>query len=97
MRFLSLSLAVSRRLLLPLTALEGNRRQEYYRTYGVEILLLNRRLNFETPSGNGSGSWFATAWFTWGLGLPHQLTFGNLQTDSTTAKKKRRLTARRKK
>ena len=34
---------------------------------------------FETPSGNGKGSWFATAWFTWGLNIGQQLTFVKLE------------------
>lgn len=62
-------------LLLPLTALESERRQSLYRRHGIELLIPNKRFNFETPSGQGSGSWFATAWFTWGLDLPDQLTF----------------------
>uniref|UniRef100_A0A6M3JJ27 Putative methyltransferase n=1 Tax=viral metagenome TaxID=1070528 RepID=A0A6M3JJ27_9ZZZZ len=62
-------------LLMPLTALEGQFRQSLYRQYGIKLLLPNKRFNFETPSGRGSGSWFATAWFTWGLDLPNELTF----------------------
>ncbi len=64
-------------LLLPLTTLEG-KRQRWLEKYGVEIILLDRRINFETPSGEGSGSWFATAWFTNGLNIGKQITFGNL-------------------
>ena len=62
-------------LLMPLTALEGIERQRLYRSFGVEVIILPRRLNFETPSGNGSGSWFATAWYTWGLNIGSALTF----------------------
>ena len=62
-------------LLLPITALEGKFRQSYYSKYGLQLLLPNKRFNFETPSGEGSGSWFATAWFTNGLQLPSQITF----------------------
>ena len=65
-------------LLLPLTALEGKKRQKFFKERGVEILLFNRRINFETPSGQGKGSWFATAWFTWGLNLPGELVFVEL-------------------
>lgn len=65
-------------LLMPLTALEGKFRQSLYRQYGIKLLIPNKRFNFETPSGQGSGSWFATAWFTWGIPLPEQLTFVNL-------------------
>lgn len=62
-------------LLMPLTALESERRQKCYRRYGIQLIIPNKRINFETPSGEGSNSWFATAWFTKGLGLPNDLTF----------------------
>ena len=65
-------------LLLPLTALEGRKRQELYRAHGLEIIFLDRRINFETPSGEGQGSWFATAWYTWGLNIGREITFACL-------------------
>ncbi len=64
-------------LLMPLTTLEG-KRQLWLEQYGVEIILLDKRLNFETPSGEGTGSWFATAWFTNWLNIGRQITFGKL-------------------
>jgi len=65
-------------LLLPLTTFEG-KRQYWMEKYGIEVILLDKRVNFETPSGNGTGSWFATAWFTNGLNIGKQITFGKLQ------------------
>jgi len=65
-------------LLLPLTTLEG-KRQYWLEQYGVEIILLDKRINFVTPSGQGTGSWFATAWFTNGLNIGRQITFGKLK------------------
>jgi len=62
-------------LLLPLTAFETARRQSLFRRYGLEVIFLDKRINFETPSGKGSGAWFAVAWFTWGLGIGKELTF----------------------
>jgi len=62
-------------LLLPLTTLETQRRQRLFKKYGVEIILLPKRINFITPSGRGSGAWFAVAWFTWGLNIGKQLIF----------------------
>lgn len=62
-------------LLLPLTALEGKRRQELYRKYGIQLIIPNKRINFITPSGKGSGSWFQTAWFCSGFNLPNQINF----------------------
>lgn len=66
-------------LLLPLTTLEG-KRQHWLEKYGVEIILMDKRINFITPSGQGSGSWFATAWFTNGLQIGTQITFAKLPT-----------------
>jgi len=67
--------------LLPLTTFEGKARQELFKRYGLEVILFDKRINFETPSGKGSGSWFATAWFTWGLNIGQQLTFVKYQED----------------
>jgi hypothetical protein len=66
-------------LLLPLTTFETQKRQEYFKKYGVQIIFFDKRINFETPSGNGSGSWFATAWFTNWLNLQKDLTFVKLE------------------
>ncbi len=65
-------------LLLPITALGGSRRQRMYAEHGVEIILLGGRINFLTPSGKGSGSWFECAWFTHGLEIGRQITFSTL-------------------
>lgn len=59
-------------LLLPITALEGNRRHTMYKRYGLQLLIPNRRVNF-VPSK--SGSWFAVAWFTYKLNLPLDMFF----------------------
>ena len=65
-------------LLLPLTTFETKKRQELFKKYGLQVIFFDKRINFETPSGKGSGSWFATAWFTWGLNLPKDLMFVKL-------------------
>lgn len=62
-------------LLMPLTALESEKRQKLFRKYGIQLIIPNKRINFETPSGKDGGSWFATAWFTWGLNLPKDILF----------------------
>jgi len=66
-------------LLLPLTTFETAKRQNLFHEHGVQIIFFDKRINFETPSGKGSGSWFATAWFTWGLNLPNDLNFVKLK------------------
>ena len=68
-------------LLLPLTTFETEKRQKLFSKYGLEVIFFDKRINFETPSGRGSGSWFASAWFTWGLKVGKEMTFfkgGNL-------------------
>ena len=66
-------------LLLPLTTLETAKRQHLFQEYGVEIVLFDKRINFITPSKKqDSSSWFATAWFTHGLGIGKELSFVHL-------------------
>jgi hypothetical protein len=72
-------------LLMPLTALEGKKRGELYRKYGISLIIPNKRFNFETPSGKGSGAWFQTAWFCWKLNLPNQLNFIEVARHSSQA------------
>jgi len=62
-------------LLLPITALEGIKRQKLYEENGIQLILFNRRINYETPSGKGSGSYFSSSWFCSGFNLPEQLNF----------------------
>jgi len=64
--------------LLPLTTLETPKRQALFKKHGIEIILLDKRINFETPDGKGGGSWFATAWFTHGLKIGKELSFGTI-------------------
>ncbi|MBI5806288.1 tRNA (adenine-N(6)-)-methyltransferase [candidate division TA06 bacterium] len=61
--------------LLPLTTFETRKRQYLFEKYGLEVIFFDKRINFETPSGRGTGAWFATAWFTWGLNIGKQMTF----------------------
>jgi len=62
-------------LLMPLTALETEYRQSLFNCHGLQIILMPKRINFETPSGQGSGSWFATAWFTNWFKLPRDINY----------------------
>jgi len=60
--------------LLPITALEGVNRGKLYRKYGIEVLVLDRRLNFMK---NKKGTWFNTSWFCWKI-LPEKLIFESI-------------------
>jgi len=65
-------------LLLPFAALETGRRQKQWRK-GLQLIIINKRLNFETPNNiKKSSAWFATAWFTNGFNLPKDIMFGEL-------------------
>ena len=66
-------------LLLPITTLEGHTRQRLYREHGIQLILLNRRINFLPGK---SGAWFAVAWFCHGLNLPHELNFSNISKEN---------------
>lgn len=56
--------------LLPITALEGIKRQSLYSKYGIQILFPKGRTDF-----NGKKApWFYVAWFCWKL-LPKELNF----------------------
>lgn len=61
-------------LLLPITALGEQDRVSMYKKYGISVLLPPERINFGTPSGEGSGAWFYSAWFCHGIDLPSQIT-----------------------
>lgn len=74
-------------LLMPLTALESEKRQKFWRK-GIQLIIPNKRFNFETPSGKGSGSWFATAWFCGNMNLPKDLNFIELVRETSDKRTK---------
>lgn len=60
-------------LLLPITALEGKTRGKMFRKYGIELIVLDKRVDF-----NGKGScWYNTSWFCYKV-LPDKLIFEEL-------------------
>ena len=60
-------------LLMPITTLQGNRRGQWFMENGVELLILNQRVDF---TGKGSPH-FGVAWFCREL-LPNNLIFVNI-------------------
>lgn len=74
-------------LLMPLTALEGQKWQALFAKHGVEVIVPSRRIDFETPNGHFGGSYFMSAWFTWGLGIGKALTFAALPPRPKAGKK----------
>ena len=65
-------------LLLPLTALGSQKRQKLFREHGIQIIMLGKRVHFDTGSGKKS-CWFESAWFCWGLDLPNQIVFEEME------------------
>lgn len=62
-------------LLMTLTALEGKKRGRILRENHIQLIIPDRRINFETPDNKNSGAWFSSAWFCSGLNLPKDLIF----------------------
>jgi len=61
-------------LLLPVSAIQGNKRGEMFMNKGIEILVLNQRVNF-TKQGSPH---FGVAWFCKDI-LPEKLMFTNIK------------------
>jgi len=62
-------------LLLPITTLEGVERGKLFRKYGIEVLVFDRRINYDDGR-----VWFNSSWFCWKL-LPERLMFVELKCD----------------
>lgn len=64
-------------LLMQVKALGAGRIQSLFRRHGVEIILMDKRVDFQTINTNfdKSNAWFATAWFTHGLDIGREITF----------------------
>lgn len=65
-------------MLLPLTALEGKFRQSLYKKYGIQVILFDKRINYQGHQ-NKNSCWFASAWFCYKLNLPKDLNFVELK------------------
>lgn len=68
-------------LLLPLETLGAAQGQKLFEKFGIEIILLNKRINFNMPNKGytGSGAQFPVAWFTFGLNIGQHLTFAKIK------------------
>ncbi len=61
-------------LLLPVSAMQGQKRGAMFAKYGIDLLVLNQRVDF---TGKGAPH-FGVAWFTWGI-LPEPLMFTDIR------------------
>lgn len=61
-------------LLLPITALEGKKRNEVFSKYGIQLIVFDKRINY---MNNKKACWFNTSWFCYDL-LKKDLIFERL-------------------
>lgn len=64
--------------LLPTKALGEQKRGKMFREHGIQLIIPDKRINFEIPSKK-SAAWFHTSWFCYGLNLPKDLNFVELE------------------
>lgn len=66
-------------LLVPVEMIGAQAAQRQMERYGVELLLLNRRVNFEMPNKGwaGSSAQFPVLWLCWQM-LPAPIVYGKL-------------------
>lgn len=71
-------------LLLPVETLGAKTAQEFFRTCGLEVIFLDKRINFKMPNKGweGSSAQFPVAWFTYGLNIGQQMTFARLNNET---------------
>jgi hypothetical protein len=68
-------------LLMPIDVLGSKKAQALFEKFGIEIILLNQRINYEMPIKKylGSGAQFTSAWYTFGLNIGQTLTYGKIR------------------
>lgn len=66
-------------LLMPITTFDSRECRTLFHKHGIQIIMPDGRINFETPNGKGSSAWFYTAWFCWGFNLPQQIMYAGMQ------------------
>lgn len=72
-------------LLLKVDILGTKTAQELFDQHGIEVIFVSPRINFKMPNkGWDSQAPFATAWFTYGLGIGRQMTFARIKTNGSS-------------
>ena len=70
-------------LLLPVEVLGAKTAQVMFEKYGMEVILLNKRVDFYMPKkGFKSSAQFPTCWITSGLNIGRDITYGKLNKPS---------------
>ena len=66
-------------LLLPVETLGAQKAQTLFEKYGIEVLVLDKRIDFKMPSKGWKGqAQFPVAWFCWGLRLGQSIRYGHV-------------------
>lgn len=66
-------------LLMPIDVLGSGKAQGLFEKHGVEIILMDKRVDYKMPNKGWDGSaQFNSAWFTWQLDIGKQLTYTKL-------------------
>jgi hypothetical protein len=66
-------------LLMPLETLGAAKAQRLFQKFGMELILLDKRVNFIMPNnGNKGTAQFPVAWFTHGLNIGREITYATI-------------------
>ena len=66
-------------LLLPLETLGAKSAQKLFKKHGMQLLVLNKRVNFKMPNTGWNGTaQFPVAWFTWKMNLESEIVYGQI-------------------
>lgn len=67
-------------LLVPVEMIGAQRAQNLFRQYGIELMLLNRRVNFKMPrkGWNTKGAQFPVLWLCWQM-LHREINYGEIE------------------
>lgn len=72
-------------LLVPVETLGAKTAQVLFRKHGVQVIFMDRRVNFLMPFARdwkNSAAQFPTCWVTWGFNLPSDMVFAELKTET---------------
>jgi hypothetical protein len=72
-------------LLMPIETLGAAKAQKLFKLHGMELIVLNKRVNFKMPSKGwtGIGAQFPVGWFTWQLNIGRDITYAEIEYDIT--------------
>ena len=65
---------------MPVEVLGAQRAQTLFREHGVEVIFMDKRINFKMPNKGYEGTaHFPSAWFTWKLHIGVEMTFAEIE------------------